>query len=234
MSRPAINPSPELWPAGALDVDVERRKHHRYRTLDYVARLDSRALQVPVRVTNLSSGGALITGSTFPDVGEHIRLYFDCTQSIEGRVSWTSKGQAGIRFVKEIACEQFVRDLVDSRLNATTRMLRFPVRIRVWIQCGAASLVTFVDNISQKGLRVAHDGGLVPGAQVEITLPGGIHQAGTIRWVNARSAGIELVGKLAVADLEVLVTRRLHASDPANLELAPPVSSKKKLPRQIR
>jgi hypothetical protein len=83
-------------------------------------------------------------------------------------------------------------------------------------------------------MRVAHEGELVPGAPVEITLPWEIDLSGTVRWVNARSAGIELVGKLAVTHLESLVTKNLRLVETISPNLAQLFGAEEKLARQVR
>jgi hypothetical protein len=234
MSRAASRLFPEPRAAGSPGIPAERRTSHRYRALDYVARLDSAALHVPVRVTNLSNGGALVAGSALPAVGEQVRLHFDCTRLIEGRIAWASEGQAGIRFFKDMACEAFFRDLVSSRLNATSRMPRIPVQLAARIKGGPDCLAVVVDNISQKGLRVTHKGGLFPGARVQVALAGGTCEQGTVRWVNARSAGIELAGKLTAANLEALATSHLRPVRALCPISAQPHDAKEKFPRLVR
>lgn len=192
--------------AKPLKVNADRREHHRYRTLDYVARLDSAGPHVLVRLRNLSSEGAMIAASTLPNVGDPVRLLFDCSRSIRGRVVWVSNGQAGIRFLKAVSCEGFIRGLVQSRFSSTARRLRVPVRIRGQLKCGAESVPTIVDDISQTGMRLGHQGGLVPGLQIEIALTGGICEHATVRWANEHFAGIELAGKIAIDDLNLLTT----------------------------
>jgi hypothetical protein len=55
----------------------------------------------PVRVRNLSPGGAFLDGERIPPVGANVRLVRG-SLAVTGNVAWQSEGHAGLRFDREI------------------------------------------------------------------------------------------------------------------------------------
>lgn len=67
-----------------------------------MATLSSAGGSGPVRIRNMSRGGALIEGGVIPAVGSPIRLNRG-TLSVSGRIAWHSGNKAGIRFDSTVA-----------------------------------------------------------------------------------------------------------------------------------
>lgn len=67
-----------------------------------IATLYYAAGQAPVRVRNLSPGGALVEGSGLPHPGSRVRLRRGQLQA-SGEVMWSSNGRAGLRFAGSIS-----------------------------------------------------------------------------------------------------------------------------------
>lgn len=63
---------------------------------------------LPVRVRNLSPGGALIDGDEIPPTGTTVRLVRG-SLAVAGNVTWQSDGNAGLRFGEEIDVAAWVR-----------------------------------------------------------------------------------------------------------------------------
>lgn len=55
----------------------------------------------PVKIRNMSSGGALLEGGTLPRIGEHLSLRRGAL-SVSGRIVWRNEGKAGLRFEHEV------------------------------------------------------------------------------------------------------------------------------------
>ncbi len=63
---------------------------------------------VPVRLRNLSPGGALIESGSLPVAGSHVRVLRG-ELSAEGSIAWQGQGLAGLRFASEIDVERWVK-----------------------------------------------------------------------------------------------------------------------------
>jgi hypothetical protein len=64
--------------------------------------------QLPVRVRNLSSRGALLEGSHLPPAGIPVRLIRG-KLSAEGELAWQMPGHAGVRFARDIDVGAWVK-----------------------------------------------------------------------------------------------------------------------------
>jgi len=64
--------------------------------------------QHPVSVRNLSTSGALLEGRCLPVGGEDVVLHRD-TQSIRGRVVWTSGNRCGVHFSALVSVEGLIK-----------------------------------------------------------------------------------------------------------------------------
>jgi hypothetical protein len=62
----------------------------------------------PVRVRNLSPGGAFLDGERIPPVGANVRLVRG-SLAVAGNVAWQSEGHAGLRFYREIDVAAWVK-----------------------------------------------------------------------------------------------------------------------------
>ena len=62
----------------------------------------------PVRVRNLSPGGAFLDGDEIPPVGATVSLVRG-SLAVAGNVAWQSEGHAGLRFAKEIDVGAWVK-----------------------------------------------------------------------------------------------------------------------------
>jgi hypothetical protein len=60
---------------------------------------------------------------------------------------------------------------------------------------------TLVSDISQRGMKVTHDGRLRPGLSVRVILRCGANKAGIVRWANDTLAGLLLSEPFSVDDL---------------------------------
>ncbi len=63
---------------------------------------------LPVRVRNLSPGGAFLDGDKIPPVGASVRLVRG-SLAVAGNVAWEADGHAGLRFANEIDVSAWVR-----------------------------------------------------------------------------------------------------------------------------
>lgn len=179
----------------------ERRQHPRLNTLGYVARLNALGFVGMVRVDNLSNGGAMIIRSKSLAHESPVRISFDCTNFLQGRVVWSSRGLIGIRFIWPIDGGRFIGKVVNDRLNSAIRAPRLPANWPGRVKSMAGSFATIVSNVSEKGMKICPGGDLPAGTSVEVTLERGTRVLGTVRWSDKIFAGIELSRRIAVDDL---------------------------------
>lgn len=75
----------------------DEQRSERRNNLFVVAALHWRGAPAPVRIRNLSPGGALIEGAGLPDVGTSVRLSRG-QHSVDGELLWRGETHAGLQF----------------------------------------------------------------------------------------------------------------------------------------
>jgi hypothetical protein len=179
----------------------ERRSHGRRDAMGRVARIDALGLVGLARLRNMSNGGAMISVHAPLACGGPVRISFDCTNSIQGRIAWSTGGRAGIRFLAPIDCAAFIGKVASDRGTSAIRAPRLPVNCAAWAKGPGGSFPTIVSNISETGLKICHGGSLPAGTTIEISFGRDMKLAGTVRWSNGHFAGVELERRLAPEDL---------------------------------
>lgn len=191
-------------PATAADIAPgadRRRRHPRFRTLGHVGRLDAFGDCGLCRVQDLSDGGLMIETRIPLSCGDPVRISFDCTNAVQGRVVWRVGNRAGIRFLRPLESFVLIRKIAGDRWSESVRPPRLPVSCAAHVTTGSASFPAVVTNVSQQGMTICHPGDLRAGTFVDVAMPSGIRAHGTVRWSAGILAGIELCGRLTVEQL---------------------------------
>ena len=83
---------------------------------------------LPVRVRNISAGGALLDGPDLPGAGSIVRLRRG-SLSTDGKIAWQERDQCGVRFSRNIRAEEWVRRVGHSgqlRVDNIVNLLQGP------------------------------------------------------------------------------------------------------------
>jgi hypothetical protein len=103
----------------AIDISSERkhlRREQRF-AVDLEATLRGAAAEVPVRLRDMSRGGALATCPFPPPALSSVTLVRG-TLAIEARVAWAGRGRFGLEFVRPIRATELLIQLSLSRTEA--------------------------------------------------------------------------------------------------------------------
>lgn len=121
--------------------------------------------------------------------------------AVTGRVVWTSGSNCGIKLDEAFDSVTMLSELARESSRATARPMRLPVTTKVVARgTNGTRLVELVD-VSQRGMKVRHDGSLTEGISVKITLPSGTEAHGIVRWSSNGLAGLMLFAPLSVEKL---------------------------------
>lgn len=175
-------------------------RHRRFETLGRVARLDALGDVGLCRVMNMSNGGMMIETIIPLSCGDPVRISFDSTNALQGRVLWRVGTQAGIRFLAPIESLELIRKV--ARQDQIARPPRIPVNSAAWASSELGRFPTVVVNISQAGMRIGHSGNLSAGTKIRIALQCGLAACGTVRWSDGNLSGVELDRALPSEQLE--------------------------------
>lgn len=174
----------------------------RLSTVNRVARLfvgDEAGL---ARIHAISDGGVELSSIMDLPVGQMLRLDLSETVSMRAAVIARDGKRYGLAFQHRISCAELLRQLVAEARSSRARPLRLttpPMQARFQSLKGIQQLE--LEDISQRGMRVRHDGSFEPGLPLWIQLPNGRECRGVVRWTGERSAGVQLVDILSADDL---------------------------------
>lgn len=184
--------------ADNLNDPVERRAWPRTRTIFRIARAVSGNESGLCRIQNISDGGLLLMTSMRLTVGAPITLALSETVSLSGRVIRTEDTRASVRFSIPIDSAALLQDLAAEQLSGTARQQRLAVDLRAVATTERGMQAVRVLNVSQRGMRIEHDGSLAPEMTVKVALENGIERRGVVRWSKDKAAGLRLLEPISL------------------------------------
>jgi len=178
--------------------ESERREGERHMTLYRVGSVlveDRRELCL---IKNISAGGMMIRLYCSITEGTPVTVELKSGQPIRGKISWVNNQQAGITFDEPID----VIDILSSAMDGPRpRLPRIETSCFATLRDGANALRVRVCDISQGGVKIECATILPQGADVVLTLPGLLAQAGAACWSAGGYMGITFNRLLPLNDL---------------------------------
>lgn len=80
-----------------MDTGPEQRRTHPRTSMFVLATMAAPGVSAPIKIRNMSLGGALVEGAALPPIGEQLRLQRG-ELTVCGRIVWRLEGKAGLRF----------------------------------------------------------------------------------------------------------------------------------------
>jgi hypothetical protein len=194
---------PRIHRKGAdVGVQEDRRTSPRIRTLFRVAHLSTDVGDGLCRVQNISDEGMMLVTGLNVIEGDFVVVALSDGVSVSGEVRWTSGTRIGVRFAQAIDSAELLQTLAEQQRGGRQRPPRLAVNTIGLASSEVGLQVVRVLNISQQGMRLAHDGSLRTGLTVKIVLESGIERRGVVRWSDGSMAGLMLLEPLAYQQLE--------------------------------
>lgn len=202
----------------------DRRAGSRLRTVYRVARVRARGDEGLARVHNLSDDGIMIELGFPVMLNDIVRIDLTESVSLDGRVVWTDGSRCGLKLRRSIDSPTLLRKMCEEQRSRATRPMRLPMGHTAMTssECGLKP-VSVVD-ISQRGMKLAHDGSFQPGLAVKVTTDAGIERRGVVRWSRDGLAGVILTEPFTVAELGSLRSWRRPRASSATPQSASPSS----------
>lgn len=194
----------------------ERRGDHRLQTVFRVARVITAHDEGLARVRNMSDFGAGISLSLPVIRSETLMLELADGVALHGQVIWTGENMLGLQFDQSIDCRELLATLAEGARCAGLRPVRLPLSTVALTRSERGMRCVKVVDISQRGLKVVHDGSLTSGLHLKVSLPCGLDRHGIVRWTDGQRAGVMLLEPLSVEALGS-VRRLLRTLDLAEL-----------------
>ncbi|UZK67064.1 PilZ domain-containing protein [Sphingomonas sp. M1-B02] len=179
----------------------ERRSSNRVQTVFRVARVVTNTDQGLARVQNISDEGVRLRVHLPVLLGDTLALELAEGISINGDVVWSDGLDCGLRLQKEVDSAALLTRLAAQAREAASRPLRLPIITPALTRSAAGTRVVEIADISQRGMKLKHDGSFSEGLGVKITLPSGKERRGIVRWSHEMIAGVMLLEPFSVEDL---------------------------------
>lgn len=179
----------------------ERRSDERVQSVFRVARIIADADQGLARIRNMSDHGARLRVQIPVALSDNLTVEFADGVELVGQVVWNECGDSGLRFSHPIDCADLLASLAAGARSGATRPVRLPVATTALIRSERGLRCASIVDISQRGLKLVHDGSLTEGLNVKITLASGLDRCGIVRWVKDKVAGVMLLEPLSVEAL---------------------------------
>ena len=201
---------PDLW-GGTMNWNLQ------LATVNRVARLTAGDETGLARVHRISDAGLEISSIMTLHFGQVARLDLSETVSASATVFARDGKRYCLAFEERVDCAALLRELVAEARTSRARPLRLPtpaMRANGTSSSGIHQLA--VMDISQRGMKVRHDGSLQAGLRVCIQLPNGRECRGVVQWVKDGRAGLQLLDILSPDELgsvSRLCAVRLQAAD---------------------
>ena len=180
---------------------VERRETTRVRTVYRVVRIQHNGDEGLARVRNISDGGMKLDIGLPVDLNDTLDVELSPCVMLKGQVVWVNGGECGLSFRYPVDSAQA---LVTSAWESRAPRAR-PPRLNAFIPVTTYSERGLrgarVMDLSQRGMKLEHDGCFTPGLQIKVTFSSGIERRGTIRWVNGILAGVLLTQSFTIDEL---------------------------------
>ena len=161
------------------------------------------------RLHRISNDAVELSSSLDLTLGQAVRVDFSETVSIDTTVSERHGQRCNLMFEQSINCADMLRQLVAEARSSRARPLRLTTpqtSARAQSPTGVHQLE--LKDISQRGMKVRHDGSFQPGLRVLVQLPNGRECRSVVRWTRDDRAGLQLIDMLSADELGAVSSLR--------------------------
>lgn len=202
MEQVALSENPAL-PVVAGD----RRKSERLRTVYRIARVQVEDGEGLAQIRNVCDDGMKIDLGLSVTLNQWVRIWFSDTVSIDGQVVWTNGDKCGLKFAQPVDSAAILRDTAEENRFGDGRAPRVKTRMLAVVSSEQGIRPARVKDVSQRGMKLVHDGSFTPGLAVKVSLESGLERRGIVRWVKDEFAGLILTEMFSVQDLKSINAR---------------------------
>ena len=183
------------------ELEVDRRQSGRVQTVFRVARVKTTSDEGLARVRNISDAGISLQLHMPVALGDVLVVELATDMALTGCVVWSCGPDCGVQLDREIDSAGLLTELASRTRNATGRPLRLPAATIALTRGENGTRRVEITDVSQRGMKLMHDGSFTEGLQVKITLPSGRERRGIVRWSRENLAGVLLLEPFSTEDL---------------------------------
>lgn len=179
----------------------ERRSGQRLRTVYRVAHVETQDDHGLARIYNISDEGLGLKLHIPVMLGDAVTVRLTEDMSIEGRIVWTCGADCGLQLCDPIDSEALLQQIAAQANSASQRPLRIPLNKPAVARSEMGMRRIDVQDVSQNGMKVAHDGSFHQGLRVKVSLASGLERRGIVRWSRDGIAGLVLLEPFSASEL---------------------------------
>lgn len=183
------------------DYDVERRNSRRTKTVLRTVQIAHNEDEGLATCRNLSDTGVSLRVGLPMQLNDPIRIKFSPASSLSGRVVWVNGPDCGIAFDDPIDSTELLAATAAEMQREGVRAPRLRTSRTGRLVREGRSQETVIHDISQRGMKVTHDGTFQPGLHVKVMLDDRTECRAVVRWTRENIAGLMLLEPLGVAQL---------------------------------
>lgn len=150
---------------------------------------------------NISDAGMKLDLSMPLALNDLVEVAFSPSISLSGHVVWRNGHECGIAFERKVDSAALLSSSAAEAQAHGARSPRLKSKMHATVVADGHSLRTLISDISQRGMKLTHDGQLYVGLQVKVLFGSGKAVAGVVRWSRGNDAGLYLLEPLSVMDL---------------------------------
>lgn len=176
----------------------DRRVADRVQTVFRVGRIVTAQDEGLARIRNISDCGAGLRMPAPVRLWDGVALELVDGLTLRGHVVWVRGEEFGLQFDQPINSAELLASLAVGARCGITRPVRLPVFAAALTRSDRGLRKVQMVDISQRGLKLVHDGSLTEGLSLKVTLPCGLDRPGVVRWTRDDRAGVMLLEPLSV------------------------------------
>ncbi len=194
--------APNSVPLDSAALGDDRREANRHCTVFRIAKIARESDAGLWRVRNISNNGMMLATTVDVTTGEPLQIALSDAIVLTGKVVWARDGRCGVEFNEPVDALEILRHLAAERQSGDYRPPRLPVHGRAVAVTDDGDHDVEIENLSQNGAGIIHEGAIETGAELLLVLSGDIKRRGVVRWSRGDRAGIWFAPPLAPGDLE--------------------------------
>jgi len=190
-----------VLPLPAYESLPDRRASQRTLTIYRLVQIDSAGDRGFARCRNISDSGVRLELTMPLEMGQAVNVAFSPANILAGQVVWKVENSCGVAFTAEVDSAALLSRSAAELHGDRARPMRLTANLPARVSLDGATRETMVQDISQRGVRITHDGALDRGMSVRVVLASGVEREGIVQWATGDMAGVYFIEPFSVDDL---------------------------------
>lgn len=178
-----------------------RRKQERTRLVYRLVHVEHEGDEGLARCRNISDGGMKLDLSMRVAIGDRLRVAFSLAHVFTGTVVWTRQGECGVSLDRCIDSDEMLRQSAAQTRALGSSGLRLNRDLPATLRCDGRTRRIRVNELTQHGMRLIHDGDIYASARLTVTLGADKERQGVVRWSDGEVADVMLLEPFSVGEL---------------------------------